>query len=122
MKKERKFDLHPKSWTQQTNNWGADFFMGKHYTIEFKLQVLQPILNEKMSIREAARFYNIPSNALVGTWLKRFFEKHNELDHEIKNMQENIQLATHMEIEALKKEKLRIKDELYEYLKKKSQE
>ena len=46
--------------------------MGKHYTIEFKLQVLQPILNLKMSIREAARFYNIPSNALVGTWLKRF--------------------------------------------------
>ena len=45
--------------------------MGKHYTIEFKLQVLQPILNEKMNIREAAR-YNIPSNALVGTWLKRF--------------------------------------------------
>ena len=34
-------------------------------------------------------------------------------------MQENIQLATHTEIEALKKEKLQIKDELYEYLKKK---
>ena len=46
--------------------------MGKHYTIEFKLQVLQPILNGKMSIRETARFYNIPSNSLVGTWLKRF--------------------------------------------------
>ena len=46
--------------------------MGKHYSIEFKLQVLQPILNGKMSIREVARFYNIPSNALVGTWLKRF--------------------------------------------------
>ena len=46
--------------------------MGKHYAIEFKLQVLQPILNRKMSIREAARFYNISSNALVGTWLKRF--------------------------------------------------
>ena len=46
--------------------------MGKHYTIEFKLQVLQPILNRKMSIREAARLYNIPSNVLVGTWLKRF--------------------------------------------------
>ena len=45
--------------------------MGKHYTIEFKLQALQPILNEKMNIREAAR-YNIPSNALVRTWLKRF--------------------------------------------------
>ncbi len=46
--------------------------MGKHYTIEFKLQVLQPILNRKMSIREVAHFYNIPSNVLVGTWLKRF--------------------------------------------------
>ena len=55
-------------------------------------------------------------------YFDRLFEKHNELDHEIKNMQENIQLATHMEIEALKKEKLRIKDELYEYLKKKSHE
>ena len=49
--------------------------MGKHYTTEFKLQALQPILNGKMSIREAARFYNIPSNALVGTWLKRFKKK-----------------------------------------------
>ena len=48
--------------------------MGKHYTIEFKLQALQPILNGKMSIREAACFYNIPSNALVGTWFK-WFEK-----------------------------------------------
>lgn len=46
--------------------------MSKHYTIEFKLQVLQSILNRKMSIRETARFYNIPSNTLVGTWLKRF--------------------------------------------------
>ena len=25
-----------------------------------------------MSIREAERFYNIPFNALIGTWLKRF--------------------------------------------------
>ena len=46
--------------------------MGKHYAIKFKLQVLQPILKEKMSIREAARFYNIPSGTLVGTWLRRF--------------------------------------------------
>ena len=45
--------------------------MGKHYTIEFKLQVIEPIFNQKMSIREAARFYNIPSDSLVGTWLKR---------------------------------------------------
>jgi transposase len=48
--------------------------MDKHYTTEFKLQILQPILNGEMSIRGAARFYNIPSNALVGTWLK-WFEK-----------------------------------------------
>ena len=46
--------------------------MGKHYAIEFKLQVLQPILKGKMSIREAARFYNISSGTLVGTWLRRF--------------------------------------------------
>ena len=46
--------------------------MGKHYTMAFKLQVFQPFLKGKMSIREADRFYNIPSNTLVGTWLKRF--------------------------------------------------
>ncbi|KAA5523221.1 hypothetical protein EUX54_09060 [Haemophilus haemolyticus] len=40
--------------------------------MKFKLQVLQPILNGKISIREAVRFYNILSNALVWTWLKRF--------------------------------------------------
>lgn len=48
--------------------------MGKHYAIKFKLQVLQPILKGKMSIREAARFYNISSGTLVSTWL-RCFEK-----------------------------------------------
>jgi len=41
------------------------FFMGKYHTTEFKLQALQPILNGKMSIREATGFYNIPSNAYV---------------------------------------------------------
>lgn len=50
----------------------------------------------------------------------RLFEKHNELDHRIKNMESNIELATNDEIEALKKEKLYIKDELYAILKKKS--
>ena len=29
--------------------------MGKHYTMEFKLQVFQPLLKGKMSIREADR-------------------------------------------------------------------
>ena len=46
--------------------------MGKHYTIEFKLQAFHSILNGKISIREAACFYNIPSNSLVCTLLKRF--------------------------------------------------
>ena len=46
--------------------------MGKHYAIKFKLQVLQPILKGKMSIREVARFYNIASGTLVSTWLRRF--------------------------------------------------
>ena len=55
-------------------------------------------------------------------YFDRLFEKHNELDHEIKSKEENIQLATHTEIEILKKEKLRIKDELYTYLRKKAAE
>lgn len=50
----------------------------------------------------------------------KLFEKHNELDQKIKNMEAGIELATHTEIEALKKEKLHIKDELYSILKKKS--
>ena len=55
-------------------------------------------------------------------YFDRLFEKHNELDHEIKSKEENIQLATHTEIEIFKKEKLRIKDELYAYLRKKAAE
>ncbi len=47
----------------------------------------------------------------------RLFEKHNELDHKIKNMESNIELATNEEIEVLKKEKLKLKDELYQILK-----
>ncbi|OOF65810.1 YdcH family protein [Rodentibacter sp. Ppn85] len=53
-------------------------------------------------------------------YFERLFNKHNELDQDIKNKEENIQLATHTEIEILKKEKLRIKDELYAYLKQKA--
>ncbi|WGE48872.1 YdcH family protein [Actinobacillus equuli] len=50
----------------------------------------------------------------------RLFERHNELDQRIKNMESNIELATNDEVELLKKEKLHIKDELYAILKKKS--
>lgn len=44
------------------------------------------------------------------------FEKHNDLDHQIKAMETHDAGGTHLEIEALKKEKLRIKDELYTIL------
>ncbi|WP_373766191.1 YdcH family protein [Glaesserella sp.] len=50
----------------------------------------------------------------------RLFEQHNELDQKIKNMEAGIELATHTEIEVLKKEKLHLKDELYAILKKKA--
>ena len=46
------------------------------------------------------------------------FDKHNELDQRIKNIESNIELGTHNEVELLKKEKLRLKDAMYEVLKK----
>lgn len=42
----------------------------------------------------------------------RLFDKHNQLDQQIKNMEDRIVSATHEEIETLKKEKLKLKDEL----------
>lgn len=51
------------------------------------------------------------------THFARLFDKHNQLDQQIKNMEERILSATHEEIEALKKEKLKLKDELYTLLK-----
>ncbi len=48
------------------------------------------------------------------------FDKHNELDQKIKNMESGIEPATHDVIEGLKKEKLVLKDELYNTLRKAS--
>lgn len=48
------------------------------------------------------------------------FDKHNELDQKIKNMESRIEAATHAEIETLKKEKLALKDELHVLLRKAS--
>ena len=45
------------------------------------------------------------------------FDKHNELDQKIQNMESQIQPGSHEEIENLKKEKLRLKDDIYAYLK-----
>lgn len=50
----------------------------------------------------------------------RLFDKHNELDQKIKNMEGHIVPGTPDEIEALKKEKLLLKDQLYAILKKAS--
>lgn len=46
------------------------------------------------------------------------FDKHNELDQKIKNMESHIEPGTPVEIENLKKEKLVLKDELYQLLRK----
>jgi uncharacterized protein len=48
----------------------------------------------------------------------RLFEQHNALDQKIKNMEARIQAASHETIEALKKEKLLLKDQLYGILRK----
>lgn len=48
------------------------------------------------------------------------FDKHNELDQKIKNMEAHIEHGTHEEIETLKKEKLHLKDQLYAILRKAS--
>lgn len=48
----------------------------------------------------------------------RLFDKHNEIDQQIKNMEAHIAPGSHEEIEGLKKEKLQLKDELYAILKK----
>ena len=48
----------------------------------------------------------------------RLFEKHNELDQKIKNIEARIQPGTPEEIDVLKKEKLLLKDQVYAVLKK----
>lgn len=48
------------------------------------------------------------------------FSKHSELDQRIKQMETHIEPGNHEAIEMLKKKKLRIKDEVYELLKKAS--
>ncbi len=48
----------------------------------------------------------------------RLFDKHNEIDQKIKNMESHIETGSPVEIENLKKEKLKLKDELYHILKK----
>ena len=51
---------------------------------------------------------------------ERLFDKHNELDQQIKNMEARIISASSEEIDTLKKEKLALIDELYQILRKAS--
>lgn len=46
----------------------------------------------------------------------KLFDRHNELDQKIKNIEANIEQATDAEVEILKKEKLSLKDQLYAIL------
>lgn len=46
----------------------------------------------------------------------RLFDKHNDLDQLIKNMESRVVQATAVEIETLKKEKLQLKDRIYAHL------
>lgn len=50
----------------------------------------------------------------------RIFDRHNELDQQIKNMEAGLVPANGMAIEQLKKEKLQLKDSLYQTLRKAS--
>ncbi len=51
----------------------------------------------------------------------RLFERHNELDHRIKNMEIGNTPADPFTIETLKKEKLHLKDQIYVVLMRASQ-
>ncbi len=48
----------------------------------------------------------------------RLFDQHNTLDQRIKNIEDGIEVGDGATVETLKKEKLRVKDELYLLLKK----
>jgi len=50
----------------------------------------------------------------------RLFDAHNELDQRIKNMEAHIEPGTPEEIEKLKKEKLGLKDQMADILRKAS--
>ncbi|MDR0665932.1 MAG: YdcH family protein [Campylobacteraceae bacterium] len=43
----------------------------------------------------------------------KIFEKHNDLDQKILDVEEGREYLEHLELETLKKEKLRLKDEAY---------
>jgi len=52
----------------------------------------------------------------VDAHFTRLFDRHNALDQRIQNMEAHIEPGTPQEIERLKKEKLVLKDELWQHL------
>lgn len=52
----------------------------------------------------------------------KLFDQHNALDQRIKLIEAHLEPGTHEEIEVMKKQKLAIKDELYDLLKRVSLE
>lgn len=48
------------------------------------------------------------------------FNRHNEIDQQIKNMESKIEPATHQQIDELKRQKLALKDELHDILRRAS--
>ncbi|QPB43374.1 helix-turn-helix domain-containing protein [Rodentibacter haemolyticus] len=46
--------------------------MGKHYSTDFKLNIVKMIGNDQLGIREAAERYHISSHASIVNWLQRF--------------------------------------------------
>lgn len=51
----------------------------------------------------------------------KLFERHNQLDHQIQNMESGATPADSFTIESLKKEKLLLKDKMYVVLRKAAQ-
>jgi uncharacterized protein len=49
---------------------------------------------------------------------KKLFDQHNDLDHQIKNIEEGSTSGTKEDLNKLKKQKLGLKDDLYEVIKK----
>ncbi len=54
----------------------------------------------------------------VDAHFARLFERHNELDQRIRNLEDGIESGDAVSIETLKKHKLKLKDELYLMLRK----
>lgn len=48
----------------------------------------------------------------------KLFERHNEIDQKIKNIEDNIEHVSDVELETMKKEKLHLKDQIYAILQK----